>query len=139
MISIEPKILIAAYTDELDCVAMLEFPKEPLREYSLSVGSRLLTVNVYERKNKTDSDLIRGMYFVTHVLVGNNCIHRHNIFVTFRIKMHSKQLFGNPILICSLFKVIRCIGDFSKCMYNLFDLFWTGCIDILNCHESLLC
>lgn len=42
-------ILVAAYTDELDCVAMLRFPKEVENDYPLEVGTRLLTVNTYSR------------------------------------------------------------------------------------------
>jgi hypothetical protein len=46
VISLQP-LVIAAYTDEFDCVAMLEFPDFLALEYSLQVGSRLLTVNTY--------------------------------------------------------------------------------------------
>src|SRR5580698_1215941 len=35
-------LLIAAYSDELDCVAMLRFPEFLIGEYSLAVGARLL-------------------------------------------------------------------------------------------------
>jgi hypothetical protein len=37
-------LIVAAYTDELDCVALLRFPDE----YGLRVGARLLTANTYE-------------------------------------------------------------------------------------------
>lgn len=40
-------LLVAAYTDELDCVAVLEFPEYLVEEHELEIGSRLLTVNVY--------------------------------------------------------------------------------------------
>ena len=39
---------------------MLQYPKESLREYSLTVGSHLLTVNTYRRKRRLDLDLIPG-------------------------------------------------------------------------------
>jgi hypothetical protein len=46
VISLQP-LVIAAYTDEFDCVAMLQFPDFLVSEYALAVGSRLLTVNTY--------------------------------------------------------------------------------------------
>ena len=59
VISADP-LLVAAYTDELDCVAMLRFPIEFVRLWRLSVGSRLLTVNCYGDSPTYDSDLILG-------------------------------------------------------------------------------
>jgi hypothetical protein len=46
VISIDP-LLVAAYTDELDCVAILQFSDRLVRKYSLKIGVRLLTVNLY--------------------------------------------------------------------------------------------
>lgn len=40
-------LLVAAYTDELDCVVLLHFPEKLLERYGLRRGSRLLTVNTY--------------------------------------------------------------------------------------------
>jgi len=58
VVSSDP-ILVAAYTDELDCVAMLRF--EPGSHIpDLALGSRLLTVNTYKRGTKLDSDLFPG-------------------------------------------------------------------------------
>jgi hypothetical protein len=52
-------LLVAAYTDELDCVAILRFvPGPPIPE--LAVGSRLLTVNTYKRGTRLDGDLFPG-------------------------------------------------------------------------------
>ncbi len=53
-------LLIAAYTDELDCVAMLRFPAEFVHRYHLSDGTRLLTVNCYGDSPNYDPDLILG-------------------------------------------------------------------------------
>ena len=39
--------LVSAYSDEMDAVVMLEFPKELRVRYGLSVGSRLVTSNFY--------------------------------------------------------------------------------------------
>lgn len=52
-------LLVAAYTDELDCVAMVRFPIEMAGEYKLRKGSRLLSVNMYS-KHEEGTDLIPG-------------------------------------------------------------------------------
>ena len=44
--SVDP-FLVAAYSDEMDAVVMLEFPKELAEQYRLGIGSRLVTSNVY--------------------------------------------------------------------------------------------
>ena len=59
VVSTKP-LRIAAYTDELDCVAMLCFPDEYVHQYSLSIGTRLLTVNCYGDSPNYDRDLIPG-------------------------------------------------------------------------------
>lgn len=59
VVSVEP-LLVAAYTDELDCVAMLCFPPWLVREHGLEVGSRLVTVNTYQRGPQAASDLAAG-------------------------------------------------------------------------------
>ena len=46
--------LIAAYTDEIDCVAMLWFEPKLARMHQLKVGDRLLTVNSYYREEHKD-------------------------------------------------------------------------------------
>jgi hypothetical protein len=46
VVSVRP-LLVAAYSDELDAVAMLHFPRVLVRLHSLREGSRLLTVNSY--------------------------------------------------------------------------------------------
>jgi hypothetical protein len=56
--SIEP-LLVAAYTDELDCIAMLRFPDDLVREYELNIYQKLLTVNLY-RYGQTVADLENG-------------------------------------------------------------------------------
>ncbi len=53
-------LLIAAYTDELDCIALLRFPDDFTHAYTLSPGERLLTVNTYKDNSEYDSDLIIG-------------------------------------------------------------------------------
>jgi hypothetical protein len=52
-------LLVAAYTDELDCVSILRFaPGMPIPE--LPIGWRLLTVNTYKRGKDLDADLFPG-------------------------------------------------------------------------------
>jgi len=46
VVSVAP-LVVAAYTDELDCVILLRFPSDYAGAYELRVGSRLLTVNRY--------------------------------------------------------------------------------------------
>lgn len=58
VVGIDP-LLVAAYSDELDCVAMLWFPPDASDE-PLEIGSRLLTVNTYERGNSYSPDLDPG-------------------------------------------------------------------------------
>ena len=53
-------LLVSAYTDELDCVALLRFPEDFVRDYELSVGSRLLTVNRYGGGGPLARDLENG-------------------------------------------------------------------------------
>lgn len=55
-----PDVLVAAYTDELDCVAMLQFPQFVKMFRPLDVGDHLLTVNTYTSGLMPASDLIQG-------------------------------------------------------------------------------
>lgn len=59
VVSTEP-LLVAAYTDELDCVVLLRFQPELVGDYGLEVGSRLLTVNTYTRNPPLAPDLVPG-------------------------------------------------------------------------------
>lgn len=59
VMSVSP-LLVAAYTDELDCIAMLHFPDEFVSEHNLRVRSRLLTVNRYFRYGRLPGDLENG-------------------------------------------------------------------------------
>jgi hypothetical protein len=50
--------LVAAYSDELDCVVLLRFPAELGRDRP--IGARLLTVNTYRRGRTYASDVVPG-------------------------------------------------------------------------------
>ena len=54
------RLLVAAYTDELDCIVMLGFPQEFVLRFDLRVGTRLLTVNTYMKQPSIAPDLIPG-------------------------------------------------------------------------------
>ncbi len=54
-------LLVAAYTDELDAVAVLRFDQHFVGEYGLYVGSRLLTVNTYSTDVSESTDLHPGV------------------------------------------------------------------------------
>ena len=54
-------LLIAAYTDEIDCVALLRFQDHFVADYGLEVGSRLIAVNLYTyMENTYEKDLTPG-------------------------------------------------------------------------------
>jgi hypothetical protein len=55
-------LLIAAYTDEMDCVVLLRFSHRFVSEYDLKPGSRLITVNtyVYSGDGSYENDLKLG-------------------------------------------------------------------------------
>ncbi|MFK7923663.1 MAG: hypothetical protein AB8H47_17020 [Bacteroidia bacterium] len=60
VVQTNPELIVAAYTDEMDAVALLSFPLELVRIYDLIKGQRLLTVNVYEYGEGVESDLELG-------------------------------------------------------------------------------
>lgn len=53
-------LLVAAYTDELDCSVVLRFPANLVERYSLETGDHLLTVNAYEEGASIVGDLSEG-------------------------------------------------------------------------------
>ena len=55
-------LLVAAYTDELDCVAVLHFNERLVSQYHLEIGSRLLSVNLYDymEDGSYETDLVPG-------------------------------------------------------------------------------
>jgi phage FluMu protein Com len=60
VVSVSP-LLVAAYSDERDCVVMLKFSEELVATYHLKPGSRLMTVNTYMQGPKRPvADLIEG-------------------------------------------------------------------------------
>jgi hypothetical protein len=54
----ENPLLIAAYTEDIDCVVMLKFEDRIRDKYNIKTGDRLITINTYTYRG--DSDLIPG-------------------------------------------------------------------------------
>lgn len=59
VVSTQP-LIVAAYTDELDCVALLKCPDQLTQEYGLAIGSRLVTCNLYYEEWPFENELIYG-------------------------------------------------------------------------------
>lgn len=55
-------LLVAAYTREIDCIALLRFDDSLVSEYELRIGSRLITVNYYYKIEDSgyENDLVPG-------------------------------------------------------------------------------
>lgn len=58
VLSVQP-LLVAAYSDDFDAVVVLRFDRRPADSY-VQVGSRLLTVNTYQRGSTVARDIPRG-------------------------------------------------------------------------------
>ncbi len=56
-------LLIAAYSDEMDGVIMLDFPAEFVEKYNLSAGMRLTTSNVYFTGDRVAKDIFPGEHY----------------------------------------------------------------------------
>lgn len=52
VLRVTPNVLVAAYTDELDCVAVLKFPARTANVFRLKPGMRLVTCNFYRKSNE---------------------------------------------------------------------------------------
>lgn len=70
--SISP-LLIAAYSDEMDAVLMLKFPEELAKQYKLTVGTRIVTSNVYVHKNQFGIS--------EDIFIGENYLNRYRDFI----------------------------------------------------------
>lgn len=72
VVSVKP-FTVAAYSDEMDAVVMLRFPDEFAEKYSLTVGSRLVTSNVYAYGNAFNA--------ARDIFVGKNYLNRYSDFI----------------------------------------------------------
>jgi hypothetical protein len=59
VISTKP-LRVAAYSVDLDAVALLRFPFRLVKEFDLEVGDRLLSTNSYKNDEEPDGDLRLG-------------------------------------------------------------------------------
>lgn len=53
-------LIVAAYSDEIDCAVLLRFPEWLADEHWLEPGTGLLTINTYERARRFAADLTPG-------------------------------------------------------------------------------
>ena len=54
-------LIIASYSEDIDCVVLLEFPDEYLELYKLDEKSKLISVNTYIRGEKFQKDITPGV------------------------------------------------------------------------------
>lgn len=59
VLSTDP-LLIAAYSDDLDAVTVVQFERSLVDEHRLGPGTRLVTVNTFEDDGRLATDLVRG-------------------------------------------------------------------------------
>ena len=69
VMSVSP-LVVSAYSDEMDAVVMLRFPDELSRQYKLTIGDRIITVNTYRQLNSNG--------VVPDVFVGKNYLNRYS-------------------------------------------------------------
>lgn len=54
-------LIIAAYSEDIDCVVLLKFPDRYVELYSLEERSRLITINTYMRGDEFQRDITPGV------------------------------------------------------------------------------
>lgn len=59
VISRQP-LIVAAYSEDIDCVVLLKFPDEYANIYGLEVRSKLITVNTYGKEEDFQHDILPG-------------------------------------------------------------------------------
>lgn len=63
VVSLSP-LIVSAYSDEMDAVIFLQFPEKLAELYSLEVGTRLVTSNVYHVNFKKAKDITVGSEYL---------------------------------------------------------------------------
>lgn len=63
-------LVISSYSDEMDAVVMLRFPDVLAKEYALSQGDKLVTVNTYR--------WLEGHEIAPDIFVGENYLYRYS-------------------------------------------------------------
>ena len=58
--SVDPELIVAAYSVDIDCVALLRFPLDFVPDYGLKPGTRLVSINSYYGEGEFAPDLKRG-------------------------------------------------------------------------------
>ncbi|MDP4177175.1 MAG: hypothetical protein Q8900_02395 [Bacillota bacterium] len=54
-------LIVAAYSEDIDCVVLLKFPDRYVELYSLDERSRLISINTYFRGDKFQRDITPGV------------------------------------------------------------------------------
>jgi hypothetical protein len=60
VVAVAPQLVVAAYSGDLDCVALVSAPEGVVLRPAWRVGTRLVTVNSYTRENAVAPDLVAG-------------------------------------------------------------------------------
>ena len=106
------RLIVAAYTDELDCIALLEFPIHFVKENNLEVGDRLLAINTYSKGKTITSDPDNGpesneLYNNFHTLISDFLSYDHLAIQSFctkgyesikTLKMEHKKLIRKYVI-----------------------------------------
>jgi len=53
-------LVVAAYSEDIDCVALLKFPDEYAEMYNLDIKSRLISINTYWQEETFQNDILPG-------------------------------------------------------------------------------
>lgn len=62
VLQVEPKVIVAAYSDDFDCVIGLRFPRRLARTHGLQPGDRLISCNNYGAQGEPVSDITVGRH-----------------------------------------------------------------------------
>ena len=112
VLSTEPYLLVAAYTDELDYDAVLEFPSALSNLYQLKAGSRLLTINTYR-------PIASNMQVVADLKHGPKSYRRYSNFVPLIAEflsddLHTIQSRKSQIQESEWSRAVACGSEFLK-------------------------
>ncbi len=96
-------LVVAAYSDDIDCVVMLKFPDEYAGIYNLDVKSRLITINIYGRGESFQNDILPGES-CNYTWVAFNPFIAEFLTDDIDILTHKKEQIGNEIwdYVCTL-------------------------------------
>ena len=91
MVISESPLIIAAFSDEMDAVAMLKFPNDYVNKYNLKKYSRLITVNTYSYRN-IYNDIFAGKNYLKRYCDFNPNIGEFLSSETEKIERHKQNI-----------------------------------------------